>query len=88
MKKVIAALFLMLALTGCTTAELGSNEKPESNSKKTDSEFETVGAGYECIVVYHKGTGVMYAVSNTPSCRGVYTVMLDRYGKPLVYSGK
>lgn len=38
-------------------------------------------------VVYHKDTKVMYAVSYGSYNQGVFTLLVDAEGKPLIYKG-
>lgn len=39
------------------------------------------------IVVYHKGTKVMYAVSSGGYNEGTFTLLCDKDGKPLLWRG-
>lgn len=80
MKKFICAMLVILSLSGCVANSV-------SEDKKSHPEFVEIGVEKYCSIVYHKQTGVVYIMSNTPQSKGVYTVMVDRSGKPLVYMG-
>jgi hypothetical protein len=80
MKKLIRlfiALIITLTMVGCT--------KVETVDGKKTSMFEQIESAGSWIVVYHKETKVMYAVSNGDTNRGTFTVLLDSDGNPLLY---
>lgn len=54
-----------------------------NNSK--ESMFVKVEQGDTYRIVYHRGTKVMYAISDGLHNGGTFTVMLDANGKPLLY---
>lgn len=89
MKKKLFCLLLLLVLpvcllfTGCSS-EIESKSQPEGEHLfvLVDS-FDTTGGGYDCYVIVHKQTKVMYLVHYN----GGATVMLDTDGKPMIYKG-
>lgn len=80
MKKMIVVLVILLA--SCIN-------RPEYTDDATtkQSRFVVVESVYNWMVVYDKETLVMYAVSNEPRNRGVFTLMVDEDGKPLLWKG-
>ena len=81
MKKILClvlAVMMLLTCVGCSTV-------PEEKTNEETSMFVRVEtgslAGYSYNIVYHKETKVMYAVSY----EGIFTVMLDADGKPLLW---
>ena len=81
MKKLIL-IFLITSMifTGC--------EMPTDRISKLDngtSMFVMVENGEYWKVVYHRETKVMYIMSDMPSTRGFFTVMVDACGEPLLY---
>ena len=89
MKKKLFCLLLLLVLpvcllfTGCD-ADIESKPQPEDEHLfvLVDS-FGTTGGGYDCYVIVHKQTKIMYLVHYN----GGATVMLDTDGKPMIYKG-
>lgn len=70
-------LVLCLFLAGCGNV---------NNSKNaSESMFVKVEQGDFYRVVYHRGTKVMYVISDGLYNHGTFTVMLDTNGKPLLY---
>lgn len=85
MKKVIVlAIAAMLLLSGCKGKIVGSS----SDNTSKESRFVTIEENpFSWDVVYDKETRVTYAVSNGSYNRGVFTVLVDGTGKPLLYGG-
>jgi hypothetical protein len=52
-----------------------------------ESMFVMVENGMNYKIVYHRDTKVMYAISDGCYNAGDFTVMVDKYGKPLLYQG-
>jgi hypothetical protein len=50
-----------------------------------ESMFIVVERGANYKIVYHRDTKVIYAISLGPYNSGNFTVMVDKYGKPLIY---
>lgn len=79
MKKIIALLLIMLALTGCSKAEVKSEPVEVSRFKRVEANFGSWQ------VLADKETGVMYAVSTGMYNGGTFTLLVDADGKPLIY---
>jgi hypothetical protein len=73
-------IILFLTFVGCTTIE--DRDIPDS-SMFIRVECERL-SGYVYSIVYHKETKVMYAVSY----QGIFTVMVDADGDPLLWEEK
>ena len=88
-KKILClVLIIMMLLTciGCTEMETVQETQQEETSNK--SMFVLVESGSGDVgyrIVYHKTTKVMYAISAGYSNTGIFTVMLDADGKPLLW---
>ncbi len=50
-----------------------------------DSLFVCVETTSTSKIVYHKETKVMYTVSTTWSSRGIYTMLVDEDGNPMIW---
>lgn len=83
MKKfILSVIIVSLSIVGCTTVE------PEKASTlNSHSMFVEIEDGDTYIIVYHKQTKVMYAISDGSYNHGTFTVMLDTDGKPMLYNG-
>lgn len=85
MKKILClviAIILMLICVGCGS----TMQTVEDTKESTDiSMFVLVEIGGTYKIVYHKGTKVMYAISNGDYNRGAFTIMLDADGNPLLW---
>lgn len=82
MKKVMAILLILLMLAGC-----GKTTRSESESDK-DKRFVTIETAWAYLIVADRETGVMYAVSNGPYNCGVFTLLVDKDGSPLIWDGE
>jgi hypothetical protein len=78
------ALVLCLFLAGCGK-KMTSVEDINNSKNASESMFVKVEQGDSYRIVYHRGTKVMYVISNRPGNNGTFTVMLDANGKPLLY---
>lgn len=87
MKKIVLMLLVLIIpvfiFTGCTTME----SVAPSNETKNISMFVLVEEGDGYMIVYHKDTNVMYAVSRGGYNNGNFTIMVDSEGNPLLYKG-
>lgn len=81
MKKIICALLALVVLV----AVLASCSEGK-NAQNTSMFIEVERTDY-WRVVYHKDTKVMYVISYGIRNSGNFTVMVDRYGFPLVWEG-
>ena len=78
---MIAILTFCLFLTGCGA----KMESVEDLDVSNESMFVIVEKGMDYDIVYHRDTKVMYAISYGGYNAGDFTVMVDKYGKPLLY---
>lgn len=83
MKRMIIIMLMAIMMTGCATAKI------EGRSEEvTTSRFIELEDTYIFRVVADKETGVMYAVSTGGYSRGVFTLLVDENGKPLIWEGE
>lgn len=88
MKKIISlilVLVILVSLVGCVELE---NERELNNTKTNTSMFVKIETFSEWIVVYHKETKVMYAVSWGYYNCGTFTVLLNPDGTPMLWDGE
>lgn len=81
MKRMMIIVLMAIMLTGC-----GANV--EKASENTESRFIEVEATLTWKVVADKETGVMYAVSDGGYSHGIFTLLVDENGKPLIWEGE
>ena len=82
-KLMMAVLVVFMLLTGC-----GAKMKHESDMKNQGADvsmFVMSESGSNYTIVYHQKTKVMYAISRGTYNSGIFTVMRDADGKPLLY---
>lgn len=72
---IITAMTILLA-TGCAKVE---------NKNEQVSRFIRVENTSSWEIVVDKETGVMYAVSDGTYSRGIFTLLVDADGKPLIW---
>lgn len=80
-KAVLLAVIACMMLSSCNRVE---TVKGEDNT----SMFVRVETTTCWDVVYHKDTKVMYAVSAGGHSAGIFTLLVDADGKPLIYEGE
>jgi uncharacterized lipoprotein NlpE involved in copper resistance len=83
MKKTIITILIIaiiLTLVGCT--EMERVQKPVDTSMFVIVEG---GGPYSYIIAYHKETKVMYAISNGTYNAGIFTVMVNPDGSPMLW---
>ena len=78
---VLGILIFCLFLTGCGAKMKSVSDLDVGN----ESMFVLIEKTTAYKIVYHRDTKVMYAISNGMYNRGIFTVMLDPNGKPLLY---
>lgn len=78
---VLLTILMILGLSACATKTTDETVRGESSRMVKIEEAVTY-----CIV-YDKETRVMYAVSQGGRSYGVFTVLVDADGKPLLYEG-
>lgn len=82
MKRII--LVVMFVITVMTAVACGcSNVNSESKSMFTIVEGDTLSKTY--MIVYHNDTKVMYAVSDSGHSAGIFTVMVNPDGSPMLW---
>ena len=81
MKRLIGILMLSLLLTGCGT----SSESDAGTGEKC--RFVCVEKNVNWRVMVDRETGVMYVMSGGAYNVGIFTLMLDADGHPLIYEG-
>lgn len=79
---IIVSIVLMFA--GCASTRAEATEVEKTGDGNT---FVLVDADYYCWVVYHKDTKVMYAVSRSPNNIGIYTLLVNADGTPMIWEG-
>lgn len=88
MKKIICALIalvvLVAVLASCSEGTVVEFEGKDAQNTSMFIEVERTGCWR---VVYHKDTKVMYVISYGIRNSGNFTVMVDRYGFPLIWEG-
>lgn len=83
MKKRILSVALAVVMVVCL---VGCGQKVQDKSDKdSQSMFVCVETTTNWKVVYHKDTKVMYAVSNRRYNRGVFTLLVDKDGNPMLW---
>ena len=80
---VLAILIICLLITGCGAKMSTVNDATVNDGDR--SMFVQVEQGDTYRIVYHRGTKVMYVISDAIYNCGTFTVMLDANGKPLLY---
>ena len=83
MKKIIGILLIIVLVCICT----GCAEVETEQANET-SMFVEVERSNLWMVVYHKETKVMYAVSWSSYNMGTFTLLVDADGKPLLWEGE
>ncbi len=87
MKKVF--MFLVTLLLCISLCSCGDNVEVTGEDVAEDtSMFVKIEQTTHWMVVYHKETKVMYVVSNDDYIQGIFTVLVDENGDPMIYGGK
>lgn len=81
-KALIMIMLLAVILSGCGQRTIQNEAKKEQDSYNTY--FVRISSEYLGDIVYDSRTGVQYWRSDY----GVFTVLLDADGKPLIYKGE
>lgn len=88
MKKIICALIALVVLVAVlASCSEGAVVEFEGKDAQNTSMFIEVERTDLWRVVYHKDTKVMYVISYGVRNIGNFTVMVDRYGFPLIWGG-
>ena len=80
MKRMIIIMLMAIMLTGCG-ATVDKATPPEV------SRFTELERADSWMIVADKKTGVMYSVSEGGYSHGIFTLLVDENGKPLVWEG-
>lgn len=81
MKRILLVVCcLSILLTGCV--------KVEKEEEKDTSMFVEVEESGGWQIVYHKDSKVMYAVSRGYYSTGIFTLLVDTDGTPMIYEGE
>ena len=87
MKKILFALVIAMSLSLSSCGTGMPTESEVSNKDDYESMFvlleKNEQTGY--LIVYHRETRVMYAISRGNYNCGIFTVMLNPDGTPMVY---
>ncbi len=83
-KRIIALGLLSVILMGCGKKV----DSIESDKESDTSMFVRVETTTTWRIVYHKETKVMYAVSAYGYGSGVFTLLVDKDGNPMVWEGE
>ena len=84
---IILCIFSIFYITGCNTMENTYNSENDVEVSMFITIQESNGYNYYDIV-YHRDTKVMYAVSDGQHNRGVFTLLVNTDGTPMVYESK
>lgn len=83
-RMIIALWIIVIFVSGLCSC---SNTTVTSASNDDTSMFVLLEEAPRWNVVYHKNTKVMYAVSSFGTGSGVFTVLLNSDGTPMIYRG-
>ena len=86
MKKVIT--FMLACAMAATMAACGAKVDTDISDNADTSMFVQIEKGDDWKVFYHKDTKVMYVMSSGSRSWGIFTVMLNPDGSPMVYKEK
>ena len=84
-------MFLVMLLLCITLCSCNDNDRVTVSGEDTTegtSMFVRIEQAKHWLVVYHRETKVMYVVSNDEYIQGVFTVLVDENGDPMIYGGK
>ena len=87
MKKFLVCMLLVAMLFYVSACSLAvPMEKTSDHEETTDtSMFIQIEQGYCWMIVYHKDTHVMYAISDGSYSRGNFVVLVNADGTPMIY---
>lgn len=84
MKKRIGAVALAVIMSVC----LSACSEVENEAKSDKSMFVCLETTMDWGIVYHKETKVMYAVSSASYNRGIFTLLVNPDGTPMLYESE
>jgi len=82
---IVIAILLLLLLTGCNETKVKSVNDTEVKQESTSMFIEIEKITDNWRVVYHRDTKVMYAVSSGSYNRGIFTLLVNPDGSPMLY---
>lgn len=80
-------LVLIFGLTACAYSEMDTTYDTEAEVLPP-SMFVEIERGNTYRIVYQKETKVMYAVSDQRYSKGIFTLLVDENGNPMLYDGE
>lgn len=83
---LLFSMILAFSLVGCGNAIINTTYDTDSE-EKVPSMFVAIETTSTWMIVYHKETKVMYAVSSGGYNGGNFTLLVDGNGYPLIYKG-
>lgn len=75
----LAVAIGIVVLAGCTS---------NASEPKSKHYFVLVSQSGTCEIVYESTTKVMYVVSESPNNKGIFTLLVNADGTPMVYEGE
>lgn len=89
MKRLLVVL-MIIALCACLFVGCGPTVEDKTKEASTSMFVcvENTTGSYAWMIVYHKETKVMYAVSQGHYNSGTFTVLLNPDGTPMIWEGE
>lgn len=80
-------LIILMTIALCACLFVGCGASAKTDYKSNDTSMFVIVEKYDngWWVVYHKDTKVMYVISAGPTNCGVFTVMLNPDGSPMIW---
>lgn len=75
----------MMFLSGCTYSHVDKELTVNEDGSMKESMFVCVERSMTWIVVYHKESKIMYAVSNGGKSYGIFTLLVNPDGTPMIW---
>ena len=86
MRRMACIIFVvMMLIVGCSSAPSTNKDEPKAENV---SMFMCVEKNGTWQILVDRKTRVMYAVSDGDYNRGIFTLLVDEEGKPLIYKEK
>lgn len=84
---LIVSVILIVLLASCAVNEVEPVNTVFAADTREDynNMFEQIGYGGSYIIVYHKQTKVMYAISDGKFNKGNFTLLVNSDGTPMMY---
>ena len=81
---ILVVIVFSFIFSACTMTPVALEEQ----EKDYENMFVIVEETLTWRIVYHKYTRVMYAVSDSYYNRGIFTLLVDAEGNPLLWNGE